>query len=190
MIFLIKNINLINNIMERSDQYMLVRLQGFWMSGNQDASCKVNQLELSFLEENKRSMNLNTLLDPRRVLSRYRNWYITHKNTHLPSFQCWNNCTDRPQIMYTDSYNFTCTANCVPASQISLLFRSTRTIGRFRATGNFETTASNTFELQAIWDQLLQMTPKWHWTIQGQKYPIYLSLVSRGHKFNSISLYD
>ncbi len=33
------------------------------------------------------------------------------------------------------------------------------------------------------------MTPKWPWTLQGQKYPIYVELLSVGPKFHSL-LYD
>ena len=46
------------------------------------------------------------------------------------------------------------------------------------------------FKLQAIFGQVWQMTPKWHWTLQGQMYPIYMSPVSLIPKFQSVTLYD
>ncbi len=46
----------------------------------------------------------------------------------------------------------------------------------FRDTGNFETSALN--------------DPKWYWTLQGQRYPIYVLLVFTSPKFHSISLYN
>ncbi len=45
------------------------------------------------------------------------------------------------------------------------------------------------FEIQASLGQVHQMTPKWHWTLQGQRYPIYVLLLSTSSKVHSISLY-
>ena len=38
--------------------------------------------------------------------------------------------------------------------------------------------------------QMHQMTPKWHWKLQGQRYTAYVLLLPDGPKFHSVSLYD
>ncbi len=43
-----------------------------------------------------------------------------------------------------------------------------------------------TVEIQAILRQLHWMTPKWPWSLQGQRYPIYVLLVSTSHIFHSV----
>ena len=53
----------------------------------------------------------------------------------------------------------------------------------------FHSTTSR-FRLQAILRQVHQMTPKWHWTIQDQMYPIYVLVVYSSIKFQSFSFYD
>ncbi len=40
-----------------------------------------------------------------------------------------------------------------------------------------------------IW-QMHQMTPKWPWALQYQRYAIYILLVPTSPKFHSVSLYD
>ncbi len=48
---------------------------------------------------------------------------------------------------------------------------------------------SAVFQVQAILRNAQQMTSKWPWTLQGQRYPIYLIQVSPSPKFHSIALY-
>ncbi len=61
----------------------------------------------------------------------------------------------------------------LPESQISLNF-----------------TVQVDFDIQAILRQVHRMTPKWAWTLQGQRYPTYVSLIFPSLKFWSVLLYD
>ena len=45
-------------------------------------------------------------------------------------------------------------------------------------------------EIQAILRQVHWMTPKWPWTLQGKRYPIYVLPVSLSHKFQSVLVHN
>ncbi len=74
--------------------------------------------------------------------------------------------TKRPKVLYT---------GCIStlASQFSLCFALPLAI----------------FELQAILRQVRRITPKWPWTLLGQRYPIYMWQLPPSPKFQSVSLY-
>ncbi len=48
---------------------------------------------------------------------------------------------------------------------------------------------STVFELMATSRQVLRTTPKWHWTLKGTRYLIYVLLVPPRHKIQSILLH-
>ncbi len=86
----------------------------------------------------------------------------------------WDKCTEWPQNDL-EPYKFKCTPyiyNYCPRVLNFTPFRSTTTI--FQHTGHFETSAP--------------YDPKWPWTLQGQRYPTYVLLVSMNPKFHSVSL--
>ncbi len=88
----------------------------------------------------------------------------------------WDKCTEWPpnDLDLTSSNVPHIFITIVPESQISL---------RFALRPAF-------FNIQAIWRQVHRMIPKWPWTLQGQRYPINVLLVSMCPKFHSVSLYD
>ncbi len=45
------------------------------------------------------------------------------------------------------------------------------------------------FESQAILIQVHRMTPKWNWTLKGQRYPVYMLQLPPSPNFHSVSLY-
>ncbi len=84
----------------------------------------------------------------------------------------WVKCTEWPQIdlePYKVKSPYICITG-VPDSQVSLRFAVRPAIS----------------EIQAILRQVHQMTPKCPWTPQGQRYPIYVSLVSTSPIFHSV----
>ncbi len=44
-------------------------------------------------------------------------------------------------------------------------------------------------QIQTILRQVPQMTPKWHWTVNDQRYPIYILELPTTPKFHAVSLY-
>ncbi len=75
----------------------------------------------------------------------------------------WEKCTKRAQNLKPYMYKVKCTHTCVTSileAQI-LLFRSTTS--RFRVTDHLR--------------KVHQITPKWPWTLQGQRYPINVTSV-------------
>ncbi len=89
----------------------------------------------------------------------------------------WDKWTEWLQIDL-EPYKFKCSPytfiTIVPESQISLCFALRPAF----------------FNKQAILRQVHRMTPKWPWTLQGQRYPINVLEVSMGPKFNAVSLYN
>ena len=88
----------------------------------------------------------------------------------------WDKCTEWPQMtLNIKSSRVThrhATITPPPPSRISLRFAPW----------------SSVFELQAILRQLLQMTPKWNWTLKCQRYPIYMLQLHQTPKFQSVLL--
>ncbi len=84
---------------------------------------------------------------------------------------CWKKCTECPQNDLANVPHI-CSIS-VPESQISLSFALWPAF----------------FKLQAILRKVHKRTQKWHWTLQGQMYPIYVVLMSLSLEFHSVSLY-
>ncbi len=95
-----------------------------------------------------------------------RFWLIEHFETSSPNYSKMTFNTTRSKVPHT------CITS-VPDSQISVRFA-----------------LQSAFVDLDILRQVHPMTPKWPWTLQGQRYPMHVLFVSLSPKFQSIWLCD
>ncbi len=93
-------------------------------------------------------------------------WLIEHFETSSPNYSKMTFNTTRSKVPHT------CITS-VPDSQISVRFA-----------------LQPAFVDLDILRQVHPMTPKWPWTLQGQRYPMHILFVSLSPKFQSIWLCD